>query len=123
MGLSKGIKKQLKTVVQLYRRDTPPDAFGNPIITSSEAVHCVLAQSTSDFGTGTEGEEIRSTPMESTMMITDYLGIKVGDRVVFPFNDGQTITYFEAKRKVSEVVTYRDAKGVPMFQESTVITQ
>ena len=123
MGLPKGLKKLLKSPVLLHRKTTiGRDAFGNPILTPAAQVLCVIGQTTAQFGTAEAGSAVKTTSSEETMIYFDAIDVRVGDTVELPLLVGINVEFDNIQRRVSNVITYRDKRGLPLLQEATVVT-
>ena len=123
MGLPKGLKKLLKSPVMLHRKTAiGRDVFGNPILTPATQVLCVIAQTTAQFGTAEAGSTVKTTSSEETVIYFDAIDIRVGDTVELPVLVGIIVEFDNIQRRVSNVITYRDKRGLPLLQEATVVT-
>ena len=123
MGLPKGMKKALKTTIFLYRKTAQKrDTFGNILSSAPETVMCVLDQTTASFGVETPGSTQETTPSETTLVYTDAIDIRLDDSITFTVLSAGVAVSDGVKRKVKSVVTFRNAKGIPLFQETTVET-
>jgi hypothetical protein len=124
MGLSKGLLHLLQAKARLWP-EASVDVFGNDVPSTSVDILCFIDGMTDAFGTGSDGSTVRSTPNETTQITTDALGIKLADKIEFQVFDLTTQTYIyigAVKRKVTNVVTYRDKQGIPLFQQITTET-
>ena len=123
MGLSKGTKKSLKTAIFLYRKTAQNrDQFGNILSAAPEMVMCVLDQTDASFGIEAAGSTQETTPSESTVVYTDAIDIRLDDSITFSVLNNGVAVSDGVKRKVKAVTTFRNAKGIPLLQQTTVET-
>lgn len=112
MPLSRGLKRMLNADFTWYRK-TGEDGFGNTEFAAGVALKCYIDAENAEYGQEQEGDTKTETEQESVPIITDAEGIEVEDDVEF---EGR-------RRRVSQVTTYRDKRGVELCQIVQTITR
>lgn len=112
MGLDRDFLAMLTAPIDL-KRNTGTDLWGNETYAVAEAHKGYIAESTSSYGGGEKGGEQDKKAVTTTQVMTDALGIEVGDIIAFGGLD----------RSVTSVETVKDETGADLYQMSTVEDQ
>ena len=123
MGLPTSLKKLLRAEVILVRKRVTLDEFGNDVPSAAETIQCALDSTSAEFATAEEGGKIKTTPSELTKIYVDAIGLRLGDMIEFKVLINAVFVGEGIRRKVTSIITYRDKKGLAVFQEADVETQ